>query len=118
MALTEDRNAARRTALRSRLEERDIRSSRARILHHLALAAGPDGRTVSLDGTLMDLAAEIGLTREVLYRTLAALEKDGTIARTRSGIVLKKITAVSSESYLVAPVSVMFAGSHFSERAA
>ena len=81
-------------ALRSRLEERDIRSARARILHHLALAAGPDGRTVSFDGTLMDLAAEIGLTREVLYRTLAALEKDGTIARTRSGIVLKKIGAV------------------------
>ena len=81
-------------ALRSRLEERDIRSARARILHHLALAAGPDGRTVSLDGTLMDLAAEIGLTREVLYRTLAALQKDGTIARTRSGIVLKKIRTV------------------------
>lgn len=81
-------------ALRARLEERNIRSARGRILHHLALAAGPDGRTVSLDGTLMDLAAEIGLTHEALYRALAALEKDGTIARTRSGIRLKKITAV------------------------
>ena len=61
-------------ALRARLEERNIRSARGRILHHLALVAGPDGRTMSLDGTLMDLAAEIGLTHEVLYRTLAALE--------------------------------------------
>ena len=28
-----------------------------------------------LEGTLMDLAAEIGLTHEVLYRTLAALRR-------------------------------------------
>ncbi|MBI3512539.1 MAG: Crp/Fnr family transcriptional regulator [Proteobacteria bacterium] len=76
-------------ALRARLQERDIRSARERVLHHLALAAGPDGRTVSLDGTLMDLAAEIGLTHEALYRALAALEKDGTIERTASGIALR-----------------------------
>jgi len=59
------------------------------VLHYLALAAGADGRTVRVDGRLMDLAAEIGLTHEVLYRTLAALEKDGLITRTRSGIVLQ-----------------------------
>lgn len=76
--------------LRARLEERNIRSARERLLHHLALAAGPDGRTMALDGTLMDLAAEIGLTHEVLYRTLAALEKDGVIRKTRSGILLRK----------------------------
>ena len=76
-------------ALRARLEERNIRSARERVLHHLALAAGADERTVRLDGTLMDLAAEIGLTHETLYRTLAALERDGAIARTRSGIALR-----------------------------
>jgi DNA-binding MarR family transcriptional regulator len=63
-------------------------------LHHLALAAGPDGRTISLDGTLMDLASEIGLTHEVLYRTLADLEKDGVVSRTRSRIALRKIKNV------------------------
>jgi CRP-like cAMP-binding protein len=75
-------------ALRGRLEERNIRSARERLLHHLALAADNDGRTVQLEGTLIDLAAEIGLSHEVLYRTLAALERDGIIARTRTGIAL------------------------------
>jgi CRP-like cAMP-binding protein len=75
-------------ALRSRLEERNIRSARERVLHHLALAAGGDGRSVQVDGTLMDLATEIGLSHEVLYRTLATLEKDGTITRTRAEITL------------------------------
>lgn len=76
-------------ALRARLEARNIRSARERVLHHLALAAEADGRTVLIDGRLIDLAAEIGLTHEVLYRTLAALEKDGLITRTRSSIVLR-----------------------------
>jgi CRP-like cAMP-binding protein len=77
-------------ALRARLEERNIRSARERVLHHLALAAGPDGRTMLVDGTLMDLAAEIGLTHEALYRTLADLERDGLIARSREGLTLLK----------------------------
>jgi CRP-like cAMP-binding protein len=76
--------------LRSRLEERNIRSARERVLNRLVLAAGEHGRTMSWDGTLMDLAAEMGLSHEVLYRTLAALEKDGTIIRTRSTITLRK----------------------------
>lgn len=77
-------------ALRSRLEERNIRSARERVLNHLVLAADAESCTVRLDGTLMDLAAEIGLTHEVLYRTLAALEKGGAIKRTGSGIVLRR----------------------------
>lgn len=77
-------------ALRARLEERNIRSARERVMHHLALAAGEDGRTVSLDGTLMHLASEIGLTHEALYRTLTSLEKAGLITRAGSRIVLGK----------------------------
>jgi len=73
-------------ALRARLEERNIRSARARVLHHLGLMSGADGRAVALEGTLMDLAAELGLTHEALYRTLAALEKEGVIVRTKSEI--------------------------------
>jgi len=80
--------------LRSQLEERNIRSARERVLHHLALLAGPVGRTVRLDGTLMGFAAEIGITHETLYRTLAALEREGAIARTRTGITLRKIKGV------------------------
>lgn len=78
-------------ALRTRLEQRNIRSARERILLHLALSA-EDGRVVRLDGTLVDLAAEIGLTHEALYRNLAALERDGVIRRDRESIVLLKST--------------------------
>jgi hypothetical protein len=45
-------------------------------LNHLVLAADADSRTVWLDGILMDLTAEIGLSHDVLYRTLAVLEKE------------------------------------------
>jgi CRP-like cAMP-binding protein len=77
-------------SLRASLEERNIRSARERVLHHLALAAGPDGRTMSVEGTLMDLAVEIGLTHEALYRTLSELEKEGVIRRSASGIAIRK----------------------------
>jgi CRP/FNR family transcriptional regulator, dissimilatory nitrate respiration regulator len=76
--------------LRSRLELRNIRSARERVFQHLLLAAGPDGRTVALDGPLQDMAADLGLTREAVYRTLAALEADGVISRREGTIVLRK----------------------------
>ncbi len=78
-------------ALRGRLHGRNIRSARERVLHHLALMAGADGRTVSLSGTVKDLAGEIGLTHEVLYRTLAALERQGLIVRTPTRIRLRRV---------------------------
>lgn len=76
--------------LRARLEQRNIRSARERLLHHLALNAGADGRTVVLRGTLKELAAELALTHEALYRTLAALERAGEIKRTTGKIVLTR----------------------------
>jgi CRP-like cAMP-binding protein len=54
----------------------------------LSVNAGADGRTVDLPGTLKDLAAELGLTHEALYRTLAALERSGEIKRTKGKIAL------------------------------
>jgi CRP-like cAMP-binding protein len=77
--------------LRTRIEQRNIRSARERVRHFLALNAGADGRTIELDGTLKDLAAELGLTHEALYRTLAELERSGEIKRGRGKItVLRK----------------------------
>ena len=61
--------------LRTRLEQRNIRSARERVRHFLALNAGADGRSVALTGTLKEAAAELGLTHEAFYRTLAALER-------------------------------------------
>ena len=77
--------------LRARLEERNIRSARERLLHHLALHAGTDGRTMRIEGTLMDLAEDIGLTAEALYRTLAELEREGVVQRDTSAITLAAV---------------------------
>lgn len=69
-------------ALRGGLALRDLRPAGERVLAALALRAGPDGRSVRLPGTLMEFAAEIGLTHEALYRTLAALVREGRVERT------------------------------------
>jgi CRP/FNR family transcriptional regulator, dissimilatory nitrate respiration regulator len=74
--------------LRTRIEQRNIRSARERVRHFLAVSAGADGRTVELRSSLKDTAAEIGLTHEALYRTLAALERSGEIRRGRGKITL------------------------------
>jgi CRP-like cAMP-binding protein len=79
--------------LRTRLELRNVRSARERILRYLLLVAGEDGRAVAIEGRLQDIAAELGLTREAFYRTLAALEADGVIIRTATGIELRKSSA-------------------------
>lgn len=66
--------------LRTRLQLLNIRSARDRIRDYMALNAGP-GQTVSLPGTLKDLAADLGLTHEALYRTLASMAARGEIER-------------------------------------
>ena len=80
--------------LRTRIEQRNIRSARERVRHFLKLNVGVDGRTVALRGTLKDLAAELGLTHEALYRTLAALERSGAIKRTKGKITLARARKV------------------------
>jgi CRP/FNR family transcriptional regulator, dissimilatory nitrate respiration regulator len=69
-------------SLRTRIEQR--------VRHFLALNVGSDGRTVHLRGALKDLAAELGLTHEALYRTLAALERSREIRRKGGTITLSK----------------------------
>ncbi len=67
--------------LRQRLEIMKVRSAKERVLLYLDLNAGSDGRTVNLPGQLQDIASELGLTREALYRTLAGLARTGAIER-------------------------------------
>ena len=74
--------------LRARLALRDLRPAGERVLAALALHAGPEDGAVRLPGPLMDFAAEIGLSHEALYRTLAALERAGRIERSGGGIRL------------------------------
>ena len=73
--------------LRTRLETRNIHSARERVRHFLAIHAAADRRTVVLPGTVKQLAADLGLTHEALYRTLARMEADGEI--TRRGTVIR-----------------------------
>jgi CRP-like cAMP-binding protein len=77
-------------SLRTRLEQRNIHSARERVRHHLAVNAGPDGHTVTLKGTLKELAAVLGLTHEALYRTLAEMESEGEIERLKGRIRLAR----------------------------
>jgi len=67
--------------LRTRLARRNMHSARDRIRHFLAVHAGGDGRTVVLTGTLKELAANLGLTHEALYRTLSRMAAEGEIKR-------------------------------------
>ena len=76
--------------LRTRLERRNIYSARDRVRHYLAVNVGADNHTVVLTGTLKDLAAELGLTHEALYRTLAEMAADGEIDRRKGAIRLRK----------------------------
>jgi CRP-like cAMP-binding protein len=54
--------------LRARMELRNIRSARDRVLQYLRLRAGVHSRTIAIEGPLQDIAAEIGMTREALSR--------------------------------------------------
>ncbi len=76
--------------LRTRFQQRNVRSARERVKQFLALNISPDGRTVELYGTLKDLAAEIGMTHQTLYRVLAALEGSSEIKRAGNKIILVK----------------------------
>jgi len=76
--------------LRQRIEVMKVRSAKERVMLYLDLNAGSDGRTVKLRGPVQDIAGELGLTREALYRTLADLERAGAIERDDATILLKK----------------------------
>jgi CRP-like cAMP-binding protein len=76
--------------LRQRIEVMKVRSAKERVMLYLDLHAGSDGCTVRLRGPLQDVAGEVGLTREALYRTLAGLERARAIERDGATILLKK----------------------------
>ncbi|WKW51252.1 Crp/Fnr family transcriptional regulator [Rhodomicrobium lacus] len=73
---------------RTRVQCLSMHSARDRIRHFLVLNTCKDGLTVELPGTLKDLSAELGLTHEVLYRTLVRMVEDGEIARSGRTIML------------------------------
>lgn len=74
--------------VRVRNERLMLNSARDRIWHFLVLNARSEDRAVLVKGPLKDLAAELGLTHEALYRALARMEADGEIERSDNVIRL------------------------------
>jgi CRP-like cAMP-binding protein len=74
---------------RQRLELMKVRSAKERVALYLDLHAGADG-ALTLKGELQDLAGELGLTREALYRTLADMDRAGAIERSGAHISLRR----------------------------
>jgi CRP-like cAMP-binding protein len=78
-------------ALRTRLERRNIHSARERVRHYLTVNVLADGRTVKLPGTLKEMAADLGLTHEALYRTFARMEAEGELRREKRTITILSV---------------------------
>ena len=66
---------------RARLERLALKSSAERVLHYLHTEGKGPRCEVVLAGTVKDLAQELGLTHENLYRTLARLEQERVVGR-------------------------------------
>ncbi|AGA33532.1 cAMP-binding protein - catabolite gene activator and regulatory subunit of cAMP-dependent protein kinase [Thioalkalivibrio nitratireducens DSM 14787] len=77
--------ARRVQGLRTRLEVRQVRAAAERLLLFLRLQVDA-GRFYRPEGTWKDVAEEIGLTHEALYRALAKLEATGRIERLRGAV--------------------------------
>lgn len=71
--------------VRALLELRNVKRARDRVLHYLLMMAD-ERRVVPVADTVKDLASELGLTHESLYRELSGLVADGVIARERGAI--------------------------------
>ncbi len=74
--------------LRARVERLSLRSAAERVDHLLLTEGQGAPPAYTPGGTLRQLAAELGLTHEALYRTLAAMQRDGRIAR-RDGRLIR-----------------------------
>lgn len=72
--------------LRGACERMGLRGADRRVLHAV-LSEGDEG-ILQISGTMKDWAAELGLTHEALYRTLARMEADGILRREPGRLVL------------------------------
>lgn len=68
-------------SLKKLLELKSIRSARDRLLQYLLFSTSPGETRIVFDRAYKDIANELGLSPETLYRNLAELEKSGIIDR-------------------------------------
>lgn len=64
---------------RARIERQSLKTIRER-LEHLILSEGSGPAGYPIPGTKIQLAAELGVTPEALYRCLAALQAEGKLS--------------------------------------
>lgn len=74
--------------VRARVERLSLKSASERVRHLLVSRGRGTPPRLAVEGTLRQLAAELGLTPEALYRTLAAMQRDGRVERRAGSIVL------------------------------
>lgn len=72
------------------LEVRGIRSARERVLHYLRFVIPNNQSSVLLEQPLKSIAYDLGISPEVLSRTLSQLETEGVILREKRRITLLK----------------------------
>ena len=68
-------------ATRMRVERLSIKSAAERVRHLLVTNGTGPRCEVQVRGSLKDLASELGLSHEALYRTLSTMQRDGQIQR-------------------------------------
>jgi len=74
--------------LRTLLEVRSIPAASDRVMQYLHLQANPGNGMYTVPSTWKDVAQELGLAHETLYRALASLEKQNRIRREGRSIVI------------------------------
>ncbi|MBW4697909.1 MAG: Crp/Fnr family transcriptional regulator [Aphanocapsa lilacina HA4352-LM1] len=77
-------------SLKERVNLQNIAPARDRVLEYLFVAVPPGQMTVAFDRSFREIADELNLTQETLYRTLAELEREGVISRQKRSITLRR----------------------------
>jgi CRP/FNR family transcriptional regulator, dissimilatory nitrate respiration regulator len=72
------------------LELRGIRSASDRVLHYLRIMTPVNEKILNLEQPLKDVANDIGLSPEVLSRTLTQLQNKGILTRIKGKIILRQ----------------------------
>lgn len=73
---------------RTRVERLCMKGARDRVRHLLLTEGSGATHRYAMPGTAKDLAIDLGLTHEALYRTLASMEREGLIVRDAASIFL------------------------------
>lgn len=80
---------------RTRVERLCLKGARERVRHLLLTEGTGAAHRYTLHGSIKDLAVDLGLTHEALYRTLAAMERDNLVLRDDGSLALVRQPSAS-----------------------